>query len=70
VSAAIVFAGTSGSINVRASNNTELIFDVNECFALPGAGGLSVFILPPWPVLDTRQLSDAQTTQPVQWRAG
>jgi hypothetical protein len=63
-SAAIVPAGTSGSINVYASNTTDLVIDVDGYFASPGAGGLSLYTLPPCRVLDTRQLSDTQTTQP------
>jgi hypothetical protein len=63
-SAAIVPAGTSGSIDVYASNTTDLIIDVNGYFAPPGTGGLSLFTLPPCRVLDTRELSDTQTMQP------
>jgi hypothetical protein len=63
-SAAIVPAGTSGSIDVYASNSTDLIIDVNGYFAPAGTGGLSLYTLPPCRVLDTRQLSDTQTTQP------
>jgi hypothetical protein len=62
--AAIVPAGTSGSINVYASNNTDLVIDVDGYFAPAGTGGLSLYNLPPCRVLDTRQLSDTQTTQP------
>jgi hypothetical protein len=63
-SAAIVPAGTNGSIDVYASNSTDLIIDVNGYFASPGTAGLSLYTLPPCRVLDTRQLSDTQTTQP------
>jgi len=56
-------AGTNGSIDVYASNNTDLIIDVNGYFAPAGTGGLSLYTLPPCRVLDTRQLSDAQTAQ-------
>ena len=63
-SAAIVPAGTSGSIDVYASNTTDLIIDVNGYFAPAGTGGLSLYTLPPCRVLDTRQLSDTQTMQP------
>ncbi|MGD0908784.1 MAG: choice-of-anchor D domain-containing protein [Candidatus Acidiferrales bacterium] len=61
--AAIMPAGTNGSIDVYASNNTDLIIDVNGYFAPAGTGGLSLYTLPPCRVLDTRQLSDAQTAQ-------
>ncbi len=63
-SAAIVPAGTNGSIDVYASNSTNLIIDVNGYFAPAGAGGLSLYNLTPCRVLDTRQLSDTQTTTP------
>ncbi|MGD0908568.1 MAG: Ig-like domain repeat protein, partial [Candidatus Acidiferrales bacterium] len=63
-SAAIVPAGTNGSINVFASNTTDLIIDVNGYFAPAGTGGLSLYNLTPCRVLDTRQLSDTQTTTP------
>jgi hypothetical protein len=62
--AAIVPAGTSGSINVYASNSTDLIVDVDGYFAPAGAGGLSLYNVAPCRVLDTRQLSDTQATQP------
>src|SRR5579864_5766797 len=52
--AAIVPAGTSGGISVFASNNTDLVIDVNGYFAAPGTGGLSLFTLPPCRALDTR----------------
>jgi hypothetical protein len=38
--AAIVSAGTSGSINVYASNTTDLVIDLDGYFAPPGTGGL------------------------------
>jgi hypothetical protein len=63
-SAAIVPAGTNGSIDVYASNNTDLVIDVDGYFAPAGTGGLSLYTLPPCRALDTRQLSDAQTSQP------
>jgi hypothetical protein len=57
-------AGTNGSIDVYASNTTDLVIDVDGYFALAGTGGLSLYTLPPCRVLDSRQLSDTQTTQP------
>jgi hypothetical protein len=63
-SGAIVPAGTSGSINVFASNTTDLVIDADGYFAPAATGGLSLYTLPPCRVLDTRQLSDTQTTQP------
>ncbi len=52
--AAIVPAGTSGSINVFASNDTDLVIDINGYFAAPASGGLSLYNLQPCRVLDTR----------------
>ncbi|MGD0908639.1 MAG: hypothetical protein ABSA96_13735, partial [Candidatus Acidiferrales bacterium] len=59
-SAAIVPAGTSGSINVYASNTTDLIIDVNGYFAPAGTGGLSLYSLTPCRVLDTRNSNGGQ----------
>ncbi|HEY7337893.1 MAG TPA: SBBP repeat-containing protein [Bryobacteraceae bacterium] len=53
--ASIVPAGTSGSIDVFASNATDLVVDINGYFAPPAAGGLSLYNLPPCRVLDTRK---------------
>ncbi len=52
--AAIVTAGTNGDVSVFASNNTDLVIDINGYFAPPGPGGLSLFNLIPCRVLDTR----------------
>jgi hypothetical protein len=52
--AAVVPAGTSGSINVFPSAATDLTIDINGYFAPPAAGGLSLFSLTPCRVLDTR----------------
>jgi hypothetical protein len=52
--AAIVPAGTSGSITALASNPTDLIIDVNGYFAPPGAQGLDFFLLAPCRIADTR----------------
>jgi hypothetical protein len=52
--AAIVPAGTGGSINVYSTNNTDLVVDINGYFAPAGSGGLSLYSLPPCRVLDTR----------------
>jgi len=52
--AAIVPAGTSGSINVFVTDQTQLIIDVNGYFAPPGAGGLQFYVLTPCRVVDTR----------------
>jgi hypothetical protein len=55
--AAIVPAGSGGSIDVFATNHTDLVVDINGYFAPPGPGGLSLYTLPPCRVLDTRQPS-------------
>jgi hypothetical protein len=55
--AAMVPAGTSGSIDVYATNTTDLVVDINGYFAPPTAGGLSFYNLPPCRVLDTRSPS-------------
>jgi len=52
--AAIVQAGTNGDVSVFASNNSDLIIDINGYFAPPGPGGLSFIAVTPCRVLDTR----------------
>ncbi len=53
--AAIVPAGSGGSIDVFASDATNLVVDINGYFAPAGAGGLSLYNLPPCRVLDSRK---------------
>ena len=53
--AAIIQAGTNGSIDVYASNNTDLVIDINGYFAPPATGGLSLFGVTPCRALDTRK---------------
>ncbi len=53
--AAVVPAGTSGGISVYASNNTDMVVDINGFFASPGAGGLSLYAIPPCHAVDTRK---------------
>jgi hypothetical protein len=55
--AAILAAGTNGSIDVFAAGTTDLVIDINGYFAAPGSGGLSLYSVTPCRVLDTRQLS-------------
>jgi hypothetical protein len=62
--AAIVRAGTSGGVSVFASNDTELIIDINGYFAPAGAGGLSFYPMPPCRLVDTR-LQDGLLGGPV-----
>jgi len=52
--AAIVPAGTSGSITALASNPTDLIIDINGYFAPAAASGLDFFPLTPCRIADTR----------------
>ena len=53
--AAIVPAGTAGSIDVFASDPTQLVIDVNGYFAPFVTGGLSLHVVTPCRVVDTRQ---------------
>jgi hypothetical protein len=52
--AAIVPAGTNGSIDAYGSNDTDLLIDINGYFAAAGPGGLSLNNLALCRVLDTR----------------
>jgi hypothetical protein len=52
--AAIIPAGTGGSIDVFASNATDLVIDIDGYFAPMGTGGLSLYTVAPCRVVDTR----------------
>jgi hypothetical protein len=52
--AVIVPTGTAGSIDVFASNPTNLVIDVNGYFAPMATGGLSLYGVTPCRVVDTR----------------
>jgi hypothetical protein len=53
--AAIVPASPAGSVDVFATNDTDLVVDINGYFAPPGAAGaMSFYPLSPCRVLDTR----------------
>ena len=52
--AAIVPAGTNGSINVAVDFPTDVLFDINGYFAPPLASGLEFFSITPCRVADTR----------------
>jgi len=52
--AAIVPAGSNKGVNVFASDETDVIIDVNGYFAPPNASGLSFYPLRPCRVADTR----------------
>jgi hypothetical protein len=55
--AAIVQAGTGGSVDVFASNTTHLVIDINGYFAPMATGGLSLYNVTPCRVVDTRRPS-------------
>ena len=57
--AAIVPAGQDGEISLYASNDTDLVIDINGYFAPAGPGGLSLYATAPCCVLDTRKSSGA-----------
>ncbi len=55
--AALVPAGTNGSISVFVTNPTDVVLDTNGYFAAPGnAGALSFYPMAPCRVVDTRGL--------------
>ncbi len=58
--AAIVPAGSGGSIAVFASNDTQLVGDINGYFAPAGTGGVSLYPGAPCRVLDTRKIGSGQ----------
>ena len=53
--AAIVPAGSSGAVAMVASNDTDVVVDINGYFAAPASGGLSLYAVTPCRVLDTRE---------------
>ena len=53
--AAIVPAGTGGSVSVYVTNNADVLLDVNGYFAPPGVGGTSLYTTTPCRVFDTRE---------------
>ena len=57
--AAIVPAGTEGAVDVYATDDSEVVIDINGYFAPQGAGGLSLYNVTPCRTLDTR-LSSGQ----------
>ena len=58
--AAIVPAGTGGAITAYASDDTDLIIDINGYFAAAGPGGLSLYGVTPCRVIDTRHVGSGQ----------
>lgn len=57
--AALVPAGIGGQISVYATDDTDLVLDINGYFAPPAVGGLSLYNLTPCRVLDTRNPAGA-----------
>jgi len=55
--AAIVPAGVGGDIRTFASNDADLIIDINGYFGEPGSGSFSLYPVAPCRVLDTRASS-------------
>lgn len=52
--AAIVPAGTNGSVSAYVSDTSDVIIDINGYFAPPGTGGLAFYPVTPCRVADTR----------------
>ncbi len=52
--AAILPAGSNGAIDVYASNNTDVVIDINGYFATAATGGTNFYTLTPCRVIDTR----------------
>jgi hypothetical protein len=50
----------NGDIDVFASNDTDLVVDINGYFAAPSSNGLSLYPTAPCRVIDTRQVSNGQ----------
>ena len=58
--AAIAVAGTGSEVSAYATNDTDLIIDINGYFAPAGTGGLSLYAVSPCRVIDTRQVGNGQ----------
>jgi hypothetical protein len=58
--AAIVPAGTNGSVDVYASDDTELVVDITGYFAPPRFGGLSLYTVAPCRAFDSRMTGSGQ----------
>ncbi len=58
--AALVPAGLGGGVATYATNDTDLVIDVDGYFAPPVAGGLSFYPLTPCRVVDTRHIGNGQ----------
>jgi hypothetical protein len=64
--AAITQAGTNGDISLYASDDTDLVIDINGYFAPSGTGGLSLYTLSPCRSYDTRTQGNQGAFQGVQ----
>jgi hypothetical protein len=58
--AAILPAGTSGSISVYVTDDADVVIDANGYFGPQTSGGLSFYSISPCRVLDTRIVGDKQ----------
>lgn len=58
--AAVVVAGGNGEITTLASNDTDLLIDIDGYFASPAQGGLSLYPTVPCRVIDTRNIGNGQ----------
>ena len=58
--AAIVVAGTGSEVSAYATNNTDLVIDINGYFAPAGTGGLSLYAVQPCRVFDSRHVGGGQ----------
>ena len=56
--AAIVVAGTGKDVSAYATNDSDLIIDINGYFAPAGTGGLSLYTVAPCRVIDTRHVGN------------
>jgi hypothetical protein len=57
---AIAVAGTGSEVSAYATDDTDLIIDINGYFAPAGTGGLSLYAVSPCRVIDTRQVGNGQ----------
>ena len=58
--AVIVPSGAAGAVDVYATNDTDLVIDINGYFAAPASGGLSLYAMTPCRVLDSRNPQGAK----------
>jgi hypothetical protein len=52
--AAIVLAGTGGEVSIFVSDASDVILDIDGCFAPPASGGLSLYTVAQCRAIDTR----------------